>query len=554
MKVKYVNYWFFLLIVSLIFCNVPKAICLELLGGESGNKLSIYVLMLGWIFVIAEKLRNRNEIRYSEVKIELKYKPLVIFLLVYLLSQIGALIINVANYPYYDLLVSNTHMLPARFMQLLSLGTICNLSSQDGIQIYMFFKEIKNLIVNSFWTFGGAGLIYYGYMSASKLQQPNQLVKKCIEVLLAGVLVSSTLILIYALIELPFLLGEDWAKYLLTKCNPYIHQIGAYNNIYLGSNIDGEKAFSWWPPLLWPAQVRSLFPEPSFFGMYCSFLMPWLWYAFIADIRKNWGNKLVLFYILLLSVLIFLTKSRTAILLFLGENTLLLIYVVYCAKKEIFKKIITVLFIGAAAWSCSIWFIGMETNINDRQLNSSSVSYKEKADMYIEENITSASSENKRSNKARFSLMQTEINLWKDYPLLGVGRGMKSAYIVDYLPKTALEDQEVRMWVRRINENGPLKAGFPDVSEYTMRLCEMGLIGFFIYLFPFIYLVVYFTKYLYINRQKGKMNEYIYQVVYFYLISLIGLLVGGLSTSLNATYCLWVLLGVGGIIKNNVDC
>lgn len=557
MQIRYLNCWFFLLIVTLMFCNIPKFICLELIGGEVGNKLSIYILVLGWWLFIIKRIETWNKEKTGKIHVKSSYKFIVSFFAVYILSQIFSIILDSINYPYYKMILSNLNMLPMRFAKLLNLELRSVFSMQQGIQIYLIVKGIKNLIVDSLWTFGGAFLIYYGYtaLKTNDIQKQDLLLKNCIRTLLSGILVSVIIISLYAFIELPFLLGYDWARQLLIVINPWIHQIGEYNNIYLGNNVAGEKAFSWWPPLLWANQVRSFFPEPSFFGAYCSFLMPWIWYAFVnSNTRKC--KIITLCGILFMSFLIFLTQSRTAIFLLGGEYFLLACYSLWSSRKKcqsiltrplnILKFIIIVL-VGIIAWVGSIWFIGFEYGSNRQDNNN--ISYNKKVDIYISENIISAASENERSNEARFSLMKAEINVWKDHPLLGVGRSMKSAYIMDYLSETSLKNQEVRMWSRRIQENGPLKAGFPDVSEYTMRLCEMGLVGFLIYFFPCYYLLFYLAKYLYNHRSKS--DEYLFQLICFYLISLVGLLVGGLSTSLNATYCLWVLLGVGFVIVSN---
>lgn len=88
-------------------------------------------------------------------------------------------------------------------------------------------------------------------------------------------------------------------------------------------------------------------------------------------------------------------------------------------------------------------------------------SFLQKAgESYVSENIASAVGKSQRSNRARFSLMEAELRVWTDYPLLGVGKGLKGAYIPDKLPSDAIESSEVRMWLDRLHSNGALKHHF----------------------------------------------------------------------------------------------
>lgn len=170
---------------------------------------------------------------------------------------------------------------------------------------------------------------------------------------------------------------------------------------------------------------------------------------------------------------------------------------------------------------------------------------------YISENITSAVGKDKRSNRARFSLMEAEIKVWMDHPVLGVGKGLKAAYIPDKLPSDATKSGEVKMWLDRLHANGALKASFPDVSEYTSRLCEIGLLGCILYYFPAVYLAYFFLLFLRRSRDN-KQYLRIQSLLSFYLISLAGILAGGITTSLNVNYCFGVLLGIGFILHHQV--
>ena len=253
-------------------------------------------------------------------------------------------------------------------------------------------------------------------------------------------------------------------------------------------------------------------------------------------------------------------------------------YGIYRRDKEILKRLIVVLFLIFIAFSGSLLFTQIERGgigvfagavnssfkakdnaeslakkggENNGSPNGSPNKVKNGAESYISENITSAVGKDKRSNRARFSLMEAELKVWMAHPVLGVGKGLKAAYIPEKLPSDATKSSEVRMWIDRLHANGPLRATFPDVSEYTSKLCEIGLLGCLLYYFPVAYLVYFFLLFLRRSRDN-KQYLRIQSLISFYLISLVGILAGGIGTSLNVNYCFGVLLGIGFILHHQV--
>ena len=298
--------------------------------------------------------------------------------------------------------------------------------------------------------------------------------------------------------------------------------------------------------------------------MYCAFAVPWLWFVWfqikkgallsLKGLAMAWAMTYLYF-------LLFATQARTAIILFIGELFLLLTYGIYKKNKGDLTKIIAILLLATMAFSGSLIFIQIE---KDRSLilngtidgscieeNDSESLFSKAGKSYISDNIASAVGKDKRSNRARFSLMEAELKVWMDHPVLGVGKGLKAAYIPDKLPSDATKSSEVKMWLDRLHANGALKASFPDVSEYTSRLCEIGLLGCLLYYFPAVYLAYFFLLFLRRSRDN-KQYLRIQSLLSFYLISLAGILVGGISTSLNVNYCFGVLLGIGFILHHQV--
>ena len=464
-----------------------------------------------------------------------------------------SVISGVLSYPYYEQLLSSIEYLPVRLIHVMGIFHSENIS-KAGIGLWLIFKGLKNVFFDVFWLFGGSFLIYLWYRN-----RPT----RCFELLLKGIFCSLGIIFLYEFIELPYLMGNQMAARILTTINPYIHQIGQLNNSYIVNTNAAVQAYAWWPPLLWKHQVRSVFPEPSFFGMYCAFVVPWLWFVWFQKKGALLSLKgLVMAWAMTyLYFLLFATQARTAIILFIGELFLLLAYGIYKKNKGDLTKIIAILLLATMAFSGSLIFIQIE---KDRSVilngtmdgsgmeeNDSESLFSKAGKSYISENITSAVGKDKRSNRARFSLMEAELKVWMDHPVLGVGKGLKAAYIPDKLPSDATKSSEVKMWLDRLHANGALKASFPDVSEYTSRLCEIGLLGCLLYYFPAVYLAYFFLLFLRRSRDN-KQYLRIQSLLSFYLISLAGILVGGISTSLNVNYCFGVLLGIGFILHHQV--
>lgn len=537
---------FFILIVTLIFAPIPKLISLEILG-TTGKEFAIYPLSIGimlttYVWIISKRKTDSftwtqdDEAQSFFAKIKWY---LSIFLLVLTISVIAGVIF----YPYYGQILLNNGFLPVRLTQVMRLFHSENIS-KVGIALWLIIKGMKNIILDTVWLFGGAFLIYFWYKNKPE---------RCFDLLIKGIITSLGIIFLYELIELPYLLGSKTAAHILATINPYIHQIGQFDNIYTGSSNAEVQAYAWWPPLLWKHQVRSVFPEPSFFGLYCAFAIPWLWYVWLKNRKNSLFSKKCIFLALVIftiDFLVFATQARTAVILFMGETMLLVFYGIYRREKTTWLRIISVILFTILAFVGSLVFSQYEKN-GLVKFNGTEPFLQKKGENYISKNITSAVGKNQRSNRARFSLMEAELKLWTEHPIFGVGKGLKGAYIPEKLPVDATKSAEVRMWISRLHANGPLKASFPDVSEYTSKLCEIGLLGCLLYYFPVLYLVFYFALFLWRNRVEKKHLE-IRTLIFFYSISLIGILAGGISTSLNVNYCFGVLMGIGLILYQQV--
>ena len=158
------------------------------------------------------------------------------------------------------------------------------------------------------------------------------------------------------------------------------------------------------------------------------------------------------------------------------------------------------------------------------------------ATKYIENNVTSLTKTDVRSNNARLANLVANINVIKQYPVMGVGTGLKDAYIDANLPEFSYSNGEVRNWSRYMRNEGVLKSGYPALNMFAYVAVQNGLVGLFMYLLIPFYIIYY------VLRNFGKcLNDY---KTIMLLISMGGLLAVQLSNSvfLVSNGIIWGLL------------
>lgn len=497
MDKKICNILFFCICFCLIFYNIPKFLQLNFLAGPVASKLIFYPLIVGIIYTAYCQYKYKNVfINFDKFK-----KYITVFIGINLLS----LIIGLIMYPYYDLIlngpVKQIEKLP-KVLEWLHKFNI-DIEQQFLVMIWMIVRTIKTLFLDVIYTFLGAYMIYCWYYDNWKI---------ACNILLKAIICSIIIIFIYSFIELFYLLGNEWATNILINITPFFHTI--------------EVDHAWWPPLLWKGQLRSIFAEPSYFGMYAAFAMPFLWYKFIVSRDKY---KIVYsFIIVFFTFLLFLTKARTAVALFSGELCILLLYMVYLRNKIFIRNVVLICSCIIISFiSANIFIPNMANSKDEAEIN---------VEEYFEDNLGSLASTEKRSNTARYSIMLANLNIGLDYPILGIGLNLNDAYIPEYLPDMSRDNREVNMWINDQKELGILKSGFPSLGEYVSRFAETGILGLAAFLVPPIFLLINLLK----KIKKEKDLRYV-----AFTISFIGIMAAGIGDSINITYCYWVLLGLG---------
>lgn len=494
---------FFLICLFLLFNNIPKYIQINFIAGILQDKLVFYLIFISLIYTLYCQYKYKN--------IFVNFTKFLKFSTVYLGAICVSLTIGLYTYPYYDLVLNGP------ITQIEKLPKVINTLSNYEIYIdekiltiiWMIQGRIKGALLEVLYTFGGAYMIYCWYHNNWQT---------AFKTLIKAILFSLTIIFGYCFIELFYLAGSGIAKNILITITPYLHII--------------KSGYGWWPPLLLPGQLRSIFAEPSYHGIYFAFAMPMLWYVFVSA-SKSYNKIISILAIVFFTFCLFLTQARTAVGLFVGEVFILFIFTVYLKNKFIFKQVGKIFIASIMAFMLSGFFIN--NLLVDNRYNIDSIK------SYVESNLTSLVNTSKRSNNSRYSINIADFKIGLDYPLIGVGSGLRDAYIPDYLPEMAKDNGEVKMWIQNQKEKGILRSGFPKLGEYTFRFAETGIIGLVLFLIPpFILLRKLYFKITDKNMTVDDKLPYV-----FFTISLIGIMASGLGDTINITYCYWVLLGLG---------
>lgn len=252
----------------------------------------------------------------------------------------------------------------------------------------------------------------------------------------------------YGIIEAAYLAGSDWARQALTAINPFIYTI----NVHHG----------WWPPLLWPGQIRTVTAEPSFFGIYAAVVLPFLASRLYA--AKGYNRMGVIALLGWLVFLVFLSKARTAVLLCLGEALVFFAAALYAKKALPLKPVLAgIAFLTAASLAAAHFAVDASSQSHVSSQGALRV-------------IMSLANLQERSNAPRFQVVAAEWEIFLNHPVAGAGPGLSGNYYPagDY-------HGEVRTWLSEREAKG---AAIPVVNAYVRKLAEWGAVGFLLFAAP----------------------------------------------------------------------
>lgn len=476
-----------LLIIVLPLNGIPQRFSMPGLGGDLGN----YVCLLMIIVLCYEYAKYRFTIS----------KKTITFFAVFIVWQIICLALGLITYEYNDLLTLD---------QISKLKVILAYASNFGIEIneliaikcWLFLRFIKNILLLNNIVFFVAFYIYHLYQS--DFTKGFRDIRKAVVVL---VVIMGT----YSFVELLWLkLDLDFAKNFLGHINPYLY--------------DPKSSHGWWPPLLWKHQLRSICSEPSYFGILSVFCISFLWSLLLENRYKLLSSLLIFYFTLMIAA----TNARTAIILVFVEIICFGIWTLIAKNKAIVKKFVVIISISALAFGSNL--------IDCRQLVANENFTFISASSFLENNVSNVMDVNARSNSARLSNLVANLETIRQYPVFGVGYGLKDAYIDSNLPEFAYSNNEVKTWSRYMHAKGVLKSGYPALNKYTDIAVQNGLIGLCLYFCPLLYIL----KKLYENK-RYLLKDYNTIMVIISMIALLGAMMSN-SVLIICNGIIWGLL------------
>ncbi len=299
----------------------------------------------------------------------------------------------------------------------------------------------------------------------------------------------------YSLIEIPWLLtGNTWCAEILSWINVHLYDV--------------KTDHGWWPPLLWKGQLRSLTPEPSFFGIMAVFYIPLLWYR-AAVLRK----KLVWLLVVFFCYMIFLTHARTAQVIFLGELVLLALLSLWGRYPSWGKSLLGIFGTAVLAFAFYISVPVVLSSMKPTTKVATQAVEKNKptknaapkltqkpepktvqkpvgqsvvqaAQNYVKKDVASVIGLSKRSNTARLGNTVALFTIGMQNPVFGVGAGFESPYIADNIPAFAQNNQEIKRWISMLREEGYLDSPIPMFNMFGAVMCRYGIPGLLLFLIP----------------------------------------------------------------------
>ena len=385
--------------------------------------LSMYPLLLFSIIWIVHTIKE-HRIR--------EYIPLGIFFIVYFIANMAVTIHGNLIFPYYDI-ADFSRLEGSERMAFQVISTLFP-SNPDYIN-WMISNTLKTCLT-TVTRFYSSYLIVFSIFLFYKETSFN-----IIDDIWLGITVILPVLAIYEIFEVASLVGASWGTTVLKTINPLLYEV--------------ENLHGWWPPLLWPGQIRSVFAEPSFFSYWGVLCVP-LFLRNIHNPKHFWISIIGLAFI---SFTVLGSNSRTGTALLFGVVCVYFIVAVITKQKRVLKTILIVFCTIAIALTTSVGILG--TNI----------------DSYFGNTLGTLTSMTARSNSQRFAMMKAQMDIFSEHPILGVGESLLSPYLADYFIERDMDSGEISLWIKETEEHGFIYGGFPPLCEYTSALAAYGLLG-----------------------------------------------------------------------------
>ena len=400
------------------------------------------------------------------------------YLFVFLLWQCLCTVIGIQEFDYYSL-ISLDQMDKLRFFIQSLRNNGLPVTDIAAIKVWLCLRFLKDCLLYVLFSYGISLWVYHLYQNKGTSPETSRTIAS--SHLTLSVTVLCLIMTAYSIIEIGYLTGNMTCARILAQINPLLYEV--------------KKLHGWWPPLLWKNQLRSLFAEPSFFGLASTMIVPILIYKILEPSKGIFAKRFFTCVFGIFVVMLFLTRARTALLLFVGQLLLFGFYIMFF-KRIYLKKFLRVLFVVLLSFGVSLCIMSRFKVVNlDSGLVYTSNVQANAAD-YINDNVASVVG-NKRSNSARFASASSTFLTGLQHPLFGVGMGLSTAYVNANFTDEDLRNNEVRNWSRYIEQEGVLKSPIPVLNQFSIVFACFGVMGLFLYLLPMFFVLVSIVKRLY---------------------------------------------------------
>lgn len=432
------RFLFSAMIVALPLEVIPKRFAIPFVG----QNLPMAFLFLTLLIVVTEGIKKKN--------LNIPHKK---FFTAFLLWPVICLVIGSILYPYP---VTDLDLGEGKGVRMVMMLFPSAMDLEGPRHIFLFIIFLWHIVKTLFIPLVGIFFIVwhlYGHNTRTAMKDVSR-----------AAFILAVLCSLYSIPEILWLItGHDMWASILTNINPWLY--------------DPASAHGWWPPLLWKGQLRSLFAEPSYFGIAATFMIPFLWKRLLG--RYAISNFL---FVCWFTFMIFMTSARTGIIVILGEVTLLVIFS-FLYRYEQWKKMLVLVLVstGIAFFLSAVVVPYGQSAFAGRSGNSSLIT------AYVEKNITSVAGTTERSNGVRYGSTAAALLTGLDHPVTGVGDGYEHRYLSDHVPALFNDNGEINLWRQKLAEKGLLNSGFPNLNQYAWTFAREGLPGLLLFITPPLY-------------------------------------------------------------------
>ena len=172
----------------------------------------------------------------------------------------------------------------------------------------------------------------------------------------------------------------------------------------------------------------------------------------------------------ILVAMLFMTQSRTAVILFLILLFFLLLYScsLYC---NYFKRVAVIILISIISFGVAVYAIAGFKPIPDYNPHVSEMNKDFGTMNYIRNNVMSVIGE-QRSNNARFAVLRATIITGLENPVFGVGMET-GANVEARFTSRDLENNEIKnYWLHYMHKEGPMKVTIPCLNQLLHEIEE----------------------------------------------------------------------------------